>query len=400
MSSTVHVGGWEIQSNTESAEEMVQALKPAKDSGKTIKPIKDRGQEVKGKEDKPAITVSEAGKKGGEAAAKAREAKAKEEAKQETKPDEKEPEKAAPAKDAEDTETRKGSDAKEPDDASDADVSKDAKIVEKEDPRVSAQARIRELARERAEARREAEEARREAAQARQEVEEARRGREAPARPATPSYQADPNDPEPDPNQYDDYIKLAKDSAAWAARQENRRLETQRQQRAWVEARAKYLMEQSTGFVERFQSAGDGYTPVVDPDTGEQKGGKIAMAFMDLVPSWDPGSSKQPPVATMFADGFFRCEHPAQVMAYLTDHPEESRRIAATGDPYTIAHEFAKIDVRYETGSAVSAEHERKASSAPPPITPIAASAQHGEPDLTGEMDFDAFMKKSKGRKR
>lgn len=388
MSSTVQVGAWQIQSSDESAEEMVKVLTPEKDTKAVPKPIKDRGKEVEGKPEKAPITVQEAGKRGAEAAAKAREARVKE-------ADSGEKEAQIAPKEADkpvDTDEDKAEAKSKQDKAESVDKSEDkeAKPEEREgNPRHDAQARIRELAREKAEAKREAEEARREAMALRAEIERARQP-QPPVQPRREAQAASEDDPEPVLDQYETWDEYNKAQAAHAARAEFRRLEQERNIQRHREAQARYFQEQQQRFVERFEAAKQ-----ADPEIAD----KIDPELLGLLHT-TPQGERPTPSSALADEVFFRADNPAAILRHFTENPDEVRRIVGLPDPFSIARAVALLDARFAPRGEAASEPERRPSAAPPPITPISASPQPGQDDLTGEMDFDTYMKKLRGKKR
>lgn len=387
MSSTVRVGSWNITSNNESAEEMVKALKPEKsEDPKQPKPIRDRGKDVDSKPEKPAPSVVEAGRKGGEAAAKAREEKAKEDAKTADK-------EAADAKDAAPAKDREGKSAEDTEPAADAKAAKgvepEAKPAEEQEEHPSrAKARIEQLARERAEARRDAFEAR----QAKQELENRLAALEAKAggvQKQSESQAAPDDDPEPTADNYADWAEFNKDQAKWAARQEFKRQEQERNRIQYQQAQARYFQQQQKQFVDKVEAAKESDPEIVD---------RIDPELMELLETTPPGQNPTP--SSTIADEVFQSDYPAQILAYFTDHPDEVRRLAGLPNVRSIAREIAKLETRFAGGTGQE-EPPARSSSAPPPLRPLVASAQPSEVDLTGDIPFDRFLElKRKKRAR
>ena len=379
MSSVVQHGSIEVQSNTESAEEMVKALtKPDDDGKRVIKPIKDRGKDVPEKDEKPAISTSEAGKRGAEAAAKARAEKEKQDAKaDDASKDKREAAAEKPKKDAE-AEDQKESAAGEG-------SQRVAGADDDRDSRTSAQARIRELARERTEARREAEKARQEAEEARQELQRARGGAQpAQQRQDAPAGQDD--DPEPDPLKYTDGLQFTRDSAAWAARQEFARMERERNLAQHRAAQQKYVEEQKQAFVGKFEAAKAEDPEIVD---------KIDPDLLDLLHTTPAGMGASP--SSALADEVFASDRPAQLLAYFTENPAEVRRLLALPNPRQMARAVALLESRFDKAPmAEEAEPDKPAVKLPQPLKPVGGSAQPGnvEAELNRDMPFDEYHRK------
>lgn len=383
MGSTVQHGAWEIQSSDESAAEMVEALKQndKPDKPREIRPIRDRGKDVE--PEKPKVTVQEAGKRGGEAAARAREEKA------EAKPkggDATEPAGAETVGAA----TRPA--AKDDDAQAAGSASPEAKPAEDKDEHGGrAQARIQQLAREK----REAQDLAREVTAAKRELEERiarleRGERPQPVRREAPT--APDDDPEPNMDDYPEWTDFNKAQAAHAARAEIRRQQQAVAAQQWQESHHKYVAEQNQQFQERFEAG-----KTARPELEE----RIDPELLTMLNTTPPGVN--PTVSSMIADEIWQSEHPYELLAHFSEHPDDMRRLVAARNPRLIARGIGILDDRFggrATTETPAAEPERRHSAAPPPIQAISASPVPSEPDITKEMDFDTFHRLKNPKKR
>lgn len=359
MSTTVQVpGGFEITSNSETAEEMVKALTPKKDEGKVPKVIVDKGKRIEPEPEKEPLSkaASELGKAGGKAAAEARKEKA--EAKPAEKPDDK------PA--AKEPETPETKEAKPEEKAEPKPKAKDD-----DDPRLSSKARIAELARERAEER-----AARQAAE--QELARLRAERQAPKEaPAAPEPGGRPK--RETFATEDEYIEAVAD---WKAEQ---RIQQARREDATNRVRE----ERSSKFRERIAKDPD-FVSNVDP------------RLLEMVPAHmlEPGAPLGP--ENVIAEALVTSERAVELFHYLTDHPEEMVRLIRLPNGFEIGRAVGQLEDRLASKAAPKDAPEPEpevASSAPPPMRPVAASSVTPEPDVTGDLDFDSFARR-RGMKR
>ena len=357
MSSTVTTAsGMEISSSTESAAEMLETLAP-KAEGKGPRALVDRGRPVKQEPEKEGLAkaASELGKAGGEAAAKARK-----EANPEPKAAPKEPEaKAKPEPKA---------------DEKPENEEKPAEHKAKEgDPRFDAKARIAEVTRQRHEAERRA------------AMLEARlREYEARERPGDP-------DAEPTREQFQSDDEFVEARVEYRIRVREREREMRRE----VEARAAKLSERITAFRKSVQEDAE-FVNRVDP------------ALLDLKPAYlaAPGEAIGP--AEVLGEALTTSEVSRELFYYLTDHPDEVRRLLQSENGIELRAAVGRIEGRLlaerdiakpEPEAEPEPEPEREpVKPLPPPFKPLRASSAGGEGDYTGEMSFDEYRRR-KGSK-
>jgi len=351
--SIVTVRGVELESNTQSAEEMVQAVKPKKDDGPQPKVISDRGKPPETKS--PASeAASELGKLGGKASAEAR-AKAKEEpepkpkaeAKPEAKPDKAKTEPEAKAKEAKGEEPKP--EPKEPE-----------KPAKEGDPRHDARARINQLARERAEAIDRAERAER-ALQERERAEQRQQQTEA-SRPRRDQYQSD-----------EEYAEALADHRF---NEKQREAEQTARVRSVAERRADHIVK----YNERIQKDPE-FSAKVDPRLLEMRPDFMLEEGEPLGPS------------NVIAGAIARSEHVVALGYHFTEHPEEMEALLRMGSPEEILLAMGRLEAKLSAPKPKPREPEPEAESeAPPPIKPLAASSVPEKPDLTDSgLDFDRF---------
>ncbi len=367
MSSTVQVGGFEISSSSESAEEMVKALTPEKDKGKEPVVLKDRGQKVEPKpadQEKVTEAARELGKRGGEAAAKAREEKAKEPEKEaksgEAKPAEKVPEKAP----------EKGKEAEPPEPG------------KKGDPRHDPEARVRVATQQAAEARRHFEEA-----QARAEELAERLERLEKRLPPEPKSEAEARPQgKPTPDQFDNYEEFAEALTDWKLEQRLAEREQAQQRQTFETAQDARIQKHVSGFRERM-----GKAIQADPEFIQ----RIDPRLLELQTSFQAhaaGNGIGP--GEVLADLYTASEHGPEILLHLTEHPEEVVRLIRCEDPVSLAREFGKIEARMAKADGEPPPPKPTASKAPPPLTPVGTSATETEPDIFGEISFDEFRRR------
>lgn len=362
MSTTVGVGGFELTSNHETSESMLESLAPTKEDAPEPKLLVDEGKPVESEEPDPIKkAASDLGKRSAEARAKA----AKE------KPD------VADAGDG--AESEKG--AEKP-------LGKP-----KDDPR----ARVAEATRAAKEAREEAERNRQALAQERaerarlaQELEQARAARQEakPVPKAQPQYVDDPDDPRPKDEDFQDYSDLIEARAQWATRQAHRKL-TERTVQAQQEQQYRAGIDTRWGkHIERITKAG-----------GEDfLGGFDPEHLKAMRPTFSLGPGERPGPINVITDEIVSSEHGPAMMVYFRDNPEDFQRIAALGTPLDVAKEMAKLEYRLSAATAgTSAKAE--VSRAKPPVRPVTGAPNIAEPELTGDVSFDDFARRRAAQK-
>lgn len=335
---TVEMGGMQVSSTSETAEQISESLKPsepAKDEPREVTP----GGEDAGSEDaRVSKAAAELGKKGGEAAAAKRKAEAKEK----------------PADEPEETEA-------EPE------VEKVGK------PRDDPKARIAQVIRERKEieARFTAESARREAAERR--IADLERSYAQPRTEQAPA----PRDPnaKPSAEDFDSYEDFVDARAAWKFRDLQREAGERHQAMAYHES----IQGSIRSFSERVSKAAE-----ADPDLVS----RVSQDIINLRPSFKLEEGERPGPLNVIADEIISSEHGPALMLHLTDHPDVFQRLAALQTPREISREMARLEL--SLGAATTAASPRPAASkANPPLRPVSGSP-HTD---SGELGEDASVK-------
>lgn len=390
MSTTVLApSGLEISSNHEDGQAMLDSLTKTPD--KTPRVLVDKGHPVKpeGEEkDETQKAASVLGKKGGEAAAKAKKEAAKAKPADE-RPDAKE---AKPADDkAKDAKAAKGKAEGADEDEEETDA--DGKPLGK--PRDDPRARIRQLA-EKAKA------AEERAARAERERDEARRAaqprEERPAperREAQPAKPAPDDDPEPQEGDFENYADFVKASSRWAARDEHRKVEAKTHLET---ARRSYVSAVQTD-VDTFHER---VTGLKKDDPGQ---GAAFAEFMDSLPEelLAPPSIMVPQgqrrQQNLIADIAMLSPKPREIYEYFADNMDDYQRIAALRTRDEIIAEMAIVKHRLDAATAdTSSRREVSRAGSPPPS--VRGTVRAVEPDLTGDLDFDEFQRRKRAAQK
>ena len=384
MSSTVSVGGFEVTSSHEGAAAMVESLKPSEADSDAPKILRDGGQDVE-EPDPISKAASELGKKGGEAAAKARKEALKAKPIKEAKADGKaKPDVAAGVGDEGDG-GQDSADAGESADTGDDAAETPEKDSKKGNPRHDPQARV-------AEATRQAAEAKREAAELRARLDRIERERTAPPEQRPPAPQAQAPTEKPQAQDYESYEEYLDARDAW------RDQESQRRQHAHTLASAR--QQEVTGAIDGFKAALS-KAGAADPEFGT----KIAPEVWALEPSIavPPGQPKT--AQHWIADDFLSApERAPALMLHLSEHPAELQRIAALSSPRAVTRELAKIEVTLEArtdAATAGTSPEREVSKANPPVTPVTGSPSVASgPRYREGMSLDEYASSWKPPKR
>ena len=372
MSSTVQMGHFELSSNSESAEDMVKALTPPEPKGKEPKALVDRGKPV-GKDAEEQQKVVEAarelGKRGAEAAAKAREEKAKE-AKEAPEVKEKPAEAQAKEKPAPEELKAHGAAA---------------------EARHEPEARMRQALAQRAEAERRLEDERRE----RQALAERLERLEQAVRPAQAQQQPQRPAGKPQAADYNTHEEWVEALADWKLEQRLTERDRQQQEEAQLSQQDEQIGRFNSSFVERVQKAKE-----ADPEVLN----RIDPRLLQLqTPEQAVESGRGIGPGEVMTDLIRRSEYPVEMYLYLTEHEDAVVRLLKTNNPVELAIEFGRMEAR------VAGEQEKRpatrpqtVSNAPPPLTPLKTSSAEGEADpyASGrEVSFDEHMR-AKGRRR
>jgi hypothetical protein len=237
-------------------------------------------------------------------------------------------------------------------------------------PKRSAQRRIDEAIYQR-------EEARREAASLREQLAALQRPHaQAAADPqghtGAPAAQADPQPDPADLTRYPDGVwdsRFQADMARWGARQEVRAFQQQQLQQQLRHATEQQHESLAREFATRMEQAAQAEPALL---------AQLSDEVQALRPSLSLGQFEQPTGETAMADALLTSEQPARLAQYLSEHPDDFRRLAAL-HPTLAMREIGKIearlDLRLDTAPrAGSVPQAPPTSQAKPPIQPVGRS--------------------------
>lgn len=370
--STVEVDGYSITSANESADDMLEALKPEKpDSGEARITVREGvAVPIPEPKDKLAEAASELGKKGGKAAAEKRAEEARK-----AKPAEEEPEQKAKAEPAEE-------DAEDTDEA--ADIRKP-----------SVKKRIETLAREKREAEGRAATERQERERLANEVErlrQAREPREQPQERKASERQAPQDDPEPNEDDFAEHAEYVKASARHAARQEFREQQQKVARQTYAHAFAQRVQETLSGYSKRIKAA-----RTADPDFDA----RISADVDALSPSVYLAAGEPLQAGNVIADYIVHSEQAPALKLYLSENPNDFQRIASLGGPRDVERAMAKLEGRLDAATAGARVETEEVSQAKPPLRPVGGSP-HTAADVepSDDDDFDSWSRKMDAKEK
>lgn len=221
----------------------------------------------------------------------------------------------------------------------------------------------------------EREQARREAAALRQQLEALQQGRMAPDMTAPPAQamppampqgapQAQASDPPPSEEHYQTYAEFVAATARWSARQQYLELLQHAQAQAEAQQAADLRQTRASAFAERMQAAEQADPALL---TG------LSPEVLELRPAMSLQPGEQPDGGTAIADALLEMDHPQHVMRYLSNHPDDFRRIRAL-HPMLAMREVGRIEARLDAASSGSVS-QPSLSQAKPPIQPVGRGA-------------------------
>lgn len=309
----------------------------------------------------------ELGKKGGEAAAKAR---------REAKPI---PDKPAPDKAEATTD-----DEPEAHEATEAEPEPKAKD-KKGNPRHDPQARIQQLARERAAERQRADDLERRLMEM-QRRESDRQGAQPAREQANPAAQA--QDEAPKEEDFASYSEYTRAAARYEAKQEWERLEREKTQKAEQERYVAYRRQQIEDARARFEPH------MSDPD--------IAAIVQDdrFTPAhvlYDHGRENEITADSCIGSYILTSENGPTVARYLLDHPDDYQRVATLEAPTlsglyeAVQREMARIE--YRSAAATEEPARAEISKAKPPVKPLAGSPNTADAVPGEDASYDAHYR-------
>jgi len=353
--------GLTVVSNSETADEMKENLEAEP------KPLDGEPEDPKEAEKKRVSkAAAELGKKGGEAAAKARAEKddlAEEpEEKAEAKPEEKKGEAKEEAKDEKD-ERKQG--------------------LSKQDAR----ARVMEATRAAAEARKA-----REAAEARAEELEARIARLEAERtkPAGEARPAAGKGTKPTPEKFETYEEYVEALTDWRVEERVQKL-----------TREAEIQKEATRFADRIgttvQTFNDRFMKAAEADPELMR--RVDPNLLNLKPTFTlpPGTPAR--AENDIAQAIVESERPAELMLHFSEHPEDYERLLKSRDTYQVVRAVGALEAKLERGERPGSVIADTVSKAKPPVRPIPASPQYSD-DLSDDMDFDEYVRVANARER
>jgi hypothetical protein len=277
-----------------------------------------------------------------------------------------------------------------------------AKPAEDKKPRNSATARVEEATRKAAEVKREAAKLQQERDEARAELNRLRAGSQATAAPiAQPDARSELSAPkEPTPEQFTSYEQFVDARAEWKARQTYEQLRNQERQQAMSQQRAAALKSIHDGATKRFVDARAANPRYDDPE--------IQDVLSKLVPSYTVPKGTPLGGHNVIADAIIKSAVGPAMALHLAE-PEnrtELQRIASLRTPEEILWEMAKLEARLEPGkpaATTAATAAKPVSAARPPVRPVTGAPTGVEDEEPQEGDVElskADFAKAKQRLR
>jgi hypothetical protein len=247
----------------------------------------------------------------------------------------------------------------------------------------------------------EREEARKEVAQLRQQLEAlqpaatetpASRPADAassPAPPAEASEKTTPTNPEPKEADYSEYGDFVAAKARWAAREElTEALQAVHQQQQQSEQQHRH-QERAASFAKKMEEGGNG-----DPEFLAT----IQPEILNLRPAMSLQEGEAPTGATAIADLLLDSDNPHSLMAYLSSHEDDFRRISAL-HPMLAMRELGRIEVGLDAAPNGSAPAP-VSSQAQPPIRPVGSSSARTVATHRSPSEIDSVAEWEIARKR
>jgi hypothetical protein len=365
---TVVSDGYSVTTNRGTAEEIEANLKSdakPKD-GEPEDPKKAEERETK-------AAAAKLGKKGGEAAAKARAKADKEPDLFDDEPEAKPKEAKAEAEDKEpDTKGKEKSDAE----------------ARRHDPAV----RIAQLAREKNEER-----SKREALEARLARLEAQRAE--PAKPADkePEKAAAAKKPTPDDfGTYEEYVEALADFKADERLKKARQEDEERQR---VDRAVEHVKKRGETFRERIFAA-----EKADPALKDRLAAPDAIELQkELAPSWSVPPGTPMKAINAISDAIIDSEQAAQLLVFLAENPDDMDRLRSLPDHASVMRAIGRLEGTVGSQEAQPApvaapRAVQPVSQAKPPVRPISGAPAAAEDDPDAEDDFDAYKRKADAR--
>jgi hypothetical protein len=165
-------------------------------------------------------------------------------------------------------------------------------------------------------------------------------------------------------NQYQEYGDFVSAKARWAARHEVSKAMQDAEQQHDASVQQQYYADRASAFSEKM-SRGSAHDPEFLT--------KVPSEILNLRPAMSLADGERPTGATAIADVLLESETPQTLMAYLSSHEDDFRRISAL-HPMLAMREIGRIEVGLDAAPNGSASPP-VSSQAQPPIRPVGSSS-------------------------
>lgn len=204
---------------------------------------------------------------------------------------------------------------------------------------------------------------------------------------------------EPQLSEYDDFEKYLAD------RDQYRRQEWEREQEdKHREYAAKEAATRTVGFIQgRLQKFHESQALAADGNR-EAFLARQSPDVLSLEPTFTLDEGERVTSRHLIADEILLSDKAAEVMQYLSDNPDDLKRIAALQGPRAIAREMARVEAKLESvtaGNPLPAANARRVSQAPPPVRPVTGVPHTASDDPDPESDdYDTWSRKVDAKER
>lgn len=399
MSTIVSGDGWTADSSDESAEDMVAALTPDEPEDDTPRVISNKGKKAEGAEPKPkdklSRAASELGKRGGQAAARARREKADGDDRDEA---ESGPAKGARGRAAEKDDEDEGQErpARGRDEEDDEPEAEEDRPDRRGNPRHDPRARVMQATREAKEAREQAAAREAENRELRGRLERLERAAQAPPQDGGRGQErtaqgGQDDDPEPQEEDFPDYKSFVKATAQWEYRQAARQDHVRQRAHQAASVHAQRIQGSIDGYRTELSKATE-----ADPDFME----KVRPLTDWLEPSFTLPRDAPRSARNWIADDLMSAPGTAPaLLLYLQEHPKDLQRIAALRSPRAVTRELAKLEARLDAATADTSS-EREVSKAKPPVRSVTGSPRTADDQPDDDDDYDTHVRKMNAQEK
>lgn len=120
---------------------------------------------------------------------------------------------------------------------------------------------------------------------------------------------------------------------------------------------------------------------------------KVADYIKEIDPHYAMPAGQEPGPENFLVSEVIKSKHGPELAVYLSENPDEFRRIATAQDPWEITREVAKLEVRLGA-PAGTPPPERTVSKASPPVRPVTGTPFVAEPEgYRPGMTLDEYAK-------